>query len=409
MNFKKLIVAIAVSSVCLTGAVSVQAKVASETTYPVIFAHGMAGWDSIAGYNYFGEDGYGTFIGDACSWGESNGCNNWISRGQQGNKKAEAFQVTSLHNSEVRGEELYNHTLNFMATTGHSKVNFVGHSQGGMDIRKAASRLKDHFNEIRVGAMISISTPHRGTSYAKRIIDLYARNAEDVFCGALPPARDGTDACLQYIDDIANVLFDVATGAGTSGNNVIAGGLQLIYDDYDANDGMITGAKAFNLNYPSEGVAGYVGSIITAQDDDDLNDLLSTLGAIIGLNADGDGYCIDDCNNNGAAGQGNGTIYDMDDDGLVPINSQQMGNRLRYTPDDWTCRWWGCWNPLDTISPVSNTGYVADLNAPNAIQMTSHEAVMDQDHLDVISLGPDDLDEEEFYAAIFEYIHNVGY
>jgi len=41
--------------------------------------------------------------------------------------------------------------------------------------------------------------------------------------------------------------------------------------------------------------------------------------------------------------------------------------------------------------------------------MTSHEAVLDQDHLDVVSLGPDDLDEEEFYAAIFDFIHGQGY
>ena len=408
-NNKKLL-AIALSSACLLGTSLAQAKpVADETQYPVIFAHGMSGWDSLAGYNYFGEDGYGTFVGDACTFMELNGCNDWISQGQQTNNKAEAFQVASFNNSEVRGEELYNHVLNFMATTGHNKVNFVGHSQGGMDIRKAASRLKDTFNEPRVGTMISISSPHRGTSYAKRIVDLYARNANDEFCGILPPTADGTDPCLEAVSQIGNVLFDFVNGPNTANNDVIAGALQLIYDDYDANDGVITGAKAFNQNYPSEGVAGYVGSIITGQDNYDLSPLLGIIGLAVNHNADGDGYCVDDCNGDGAAGQGDGNIYDMDDDGLVPINSQQMGHRLAYTPDDFTCRWYGCWNPLDTISQVSSTGYVADLNAPSAIQMTSHTAVLDQDHLDVISLGPDDLDEEEFYAAIFDFIHSQGY
>ena len=41
--------------------------------------------------------------------------------------------------------------------------------------------------------------------------------------------------------------------------------------------------------------------------------------------------------------------------------------------------------------------------------MTSHDGVMRQDHLDVISLGPDTLDEEELYAGLFDYIHQVGY
>jgi len=409
MKINKILSALAFSSIGLLGTSMAQAEVADETQYPVIFAHGMSGWDSIAGYHYFGEDGYGTFVGDACSFFELNGCNDWISNGQQSNNKAEAFQVTSFNNSEVRGEELYNHVLNFMATTGHTKVNFVGHSQGGMDIRKAASRLKDNFNEPRVGAMISISSPHRGTSYAKRIVDLYARNADDEFCGALPPTAEGSDPCLEFVDDIANVLFDFVTGANTANNDAIAGALQLIYDDYDANDGVVTGAKAFNQNYPSEGVAGYVGSLITAQDDNNLSPLLGLIGTAVSHNADGDGYCVDDCNGDGAAGQGDGNVYDMDDDGLVPINSQQMGYRLQYTPDDFTCRWYGCWNPLDTISQVSSTGYVADLNSPSSIQMTSHEAVLDQDHLDVVSLGPDDLDEEEFYAAIFDFIHGQGY
>ncbi|MDX1696625.1 MAG: hypothetical protein R3208_22860 [Ketobacteraceae bacterium] len=85
--------------------------------------------------------------------------------------------MTSLHNSKVRREELYNHVRNFMATTGYQKVSLVGHSQGGFDIRKAAHRLKDSSingmgaGTAKVGAMISISSPQRGTSYAKTIME----------------------------------------------------------------------------------------------------------------------------------------------------------------------------------------------------------------------------------------------
>lgn len=410
MNLKKILLPVALTAATAGFSFSAQAEVATETRYPVIFAHGMAGWDSLGGYSYFGEDYWGTFVGDACGWFEMNGCNDWISTGQQSNNKAEAFQVTSLHNSEVRGEELYNHIRSFMASTGYSKVNLTGHSQGGFDIRKAAHRLKDYYGVTKVGTMISISSPHRGSSYAKTILDMYSRNSSNVFCGALPANPDGSDPCLAYVTQIADVLFDFATGANTSSNNIIAAGLQLVYNDYDANDGKTTGAKAFNINYPGTTAAGYVASIITGQDNGDLSPLLAGLGAAANNhNADGDGYCVDDCDNDGAAGMGDGTVYDMDDDGLVPINSQQMGYRLQYTANDWTCAWYGCWDPLDKLTQVSDTGYVTNINAPSSIQMTSHVGKLSQDHLDVISLGPDTLDEEEFYAALFQRVYDAGY
>lgn len=288
-------------------------------------------------------------------------------------------------------------------------VNLVGHSQGGMDIRKVAHRLKAYYGTVKVGAMISISSPHRGSPYAKKILDLYARNQNNVFCGALPANPDGTDPCLSAIANISNVLFNFATGGSTAGNDIIAAGTQLVYEDYDANDGKITGAKAFNQNYNVTGVAQYVGSVVTGQDDANLMPLLSGLGLIINFNADGDGYCLNDCDNDGAAGMGNGIVRDNDDDGLVGINSQQMGYRLKYVENDFTCAWYGCWDPLDKMQEVSATGYVGDINAPNSTQMTSHEGQLYQDHLDVVSLGPDTFDEHEFYASMFNYIASKGF
>lgn len=404
------------SATAVSFSLSAHAEIAKETRYPVILAHGMAGWDTLAGYNYFGEDGWGTFVGDSCQFMELNGCNDWIAKGQQG--KTEAFAVSAFNSSEVRGDELYNHTRNFLATTGAAKVNFIGHSQGGMDIRKVAHRLKAYYGSTKVGAMISISSPHRGSPYAKRILDMKARNVNNVFCGALPPTSSGDDPCLQYVPAIIDLLFDgmnfVAQGNAVP-NNAIAGALQLIYNDYDANDGKTTGAKVFNQKYPMSGVAGYAGSVITAQDDRNLTPLLATLGAAISFNADGDGACSGDCDNDGAAGRGDGSVYDMDDDGLVGINSQQMGYRLKYTAKDWVCDTsvlgvcLASHDPLDTFGEVASTGYVADLNAPSTTQMTSHDGKLSNDHLDVMSVGPDTLDEEEFYAGLFQHIYNKGF
>lgn len=416
MTITRTIAALLLAGTAALASTTVNAQIANETRYPVVLAHGMVGWDTIAGYSYFGEDGWGTFVGDSCQFMELNGCNDWIAKGQQA--KTEAFPVTSFHNSEVRGDELYNHLRNFLATTGAAKVNLIGHSQGGMDIRKAAHRLKAAYGTVKVGSMISISSPHRGSPYAKRILDMMTRNVNNVFCGALPPTAAGEDPCLQYVDDVIDVLFDglsLVANSKTAKNDAIAGALQMIYEDYDANDGKVTGAKVFNQRYPMAGVAGYVGSVITAQDDRNLGPLLGVLHTAISFNADGDGACTGDCDRDGAAGMGDGSVYDMDDDGLVGINSQQMGYRLKYNASDWACSMsvlgicMSSYDPLDSFSEVGSTGYVADLNAPSSLQMTSHDGKVSQDHLDVMSIGPDSLDEEEFYAGLFQHVYNKGF
>ena len=93
----------------------------------------MAGWDEIAGLDYFGNE-LGVFALDGCQLLEVNGCNKDVNGGQL----AEAFQVTSLADSETRGTQLADKVQSYMTTKGVSNINLVGHSQGGFDIRKAA-------------------------------------------------------------------------------------------------------------------------------------------------------------------------------------------------------------------------------------------------------------------------------
>jgi len=416
MKVKKIALTLSVLSAAtmLSGQAFAYKYKADETKYPVIFAHGMAGWDDLGiGYSYFGEDWSGTFVGDSCSFMELNGCNEWIKSGQQA--KAEAFQVNSLQNSEVRGQQLYDHVRNYMATTGVTKVNFIGHSQGGMDIRKAAHLLKaTSVNGVaagtpKVGAMISVSSPHRGTPYAKKIYDQYGRTENNLFCGIVPALPNGADPCFTLIKVLADTLFDFANGHNLAGNSILQAGAQLIYDDYEATDGQITGAKAFNTNYNASGVSAYVGSVITAQDNLSLNPILMVLQTFLTFNADGDGYCVGDCDNDGAAGKGDGNTFDMDDDGLVPMNSQQMGIRLKYAENDCAGLFCMFGNPLDSFSEVTATGTVTDLNNPTSVQMTSHEGVLEQDHMDVVAFGPDEFDEQEFYAGMMDFIAGKGF
>ena len=55
---------------------------AARTTYPVVFAHGMGGFDNLLGFDYWGDD-YGTFVGDPCDAFLEVYCNGDIDSGQQ--------------------------------------------------------------------------------------------------------------------------------------------------------------------------------------------------------------------------------------------------------------------------------------------------------------------------------------
>lgn len=342
---------------------------AAKTTYPVVFAHGMAGFDNILGYDYWGDD-YGTFVGKPCSSILAILCNSYLDP----NQKAFIGKVQPFHNSEVRGYDLANQIEGYMATVGATKVNLIGHSQGGLDIRKAAVELRNRKGRQVVAVLISISSPHRGSPTAKYILDL----------------KKG----------ITNVLAALATIYGNTinkpGNDAYASAKQLVYNDYSSTDGITTGAKQFNVKYPIHAnYAARYASIVTAQTGLSVNPALFILRNGF-LNIDGNGYCVDDCDNDGAAGKGNGNAADLDDDGLVGINSQQMGYRLKYT-----VRGFGLFDSIDT---ESSTGYVSNINAPSSIQMTSSAAIVNQDHLDVVGVPPDTFDEMEFYAALIDYI-----
>lgn len=346
------------------------AEDANKTKYPIVFAHGMAGFDDILGYDYWGDD-WGVYVLDPCDKFLETSCNGDIND----NQKSYVSAVTPFESSEVRGTQLANNIESYMASTGSSYVNLIGHSQGGIDIRKAAKVLYQRKGYRVVKSMISLSSPHRGSPVAKYILDNY-RNT--------------------IVPTLANYFGSVIYG---SGNNSVAAAKQLIFDDYEA-DGITTGMKAFNNKYPaSTTYAENIRSLMTAQNGINVNPALWLVSEFI-YDIDGDGYCNNDCNGDGAAGQGDGNPGNRDDDGLVGINSQQMGYRMEYVEE------WG----LDEVYTRTDRGYVGNLNVlsdPN--QMTSARYVIKQDHIDVIGVGPDTFDEMEFYAAITDYIADSGY
>jgi triacylglycerol lipase len=99
----------------------------------------------------------------------------------------------------------------FIEALPHDRVDIVAHSMGGLDARYAVSRLGLH---SRVGALVTVGTPHRGTPIA----DLAARSSVDVVRRVIGKIGLGTGA-LDWlttermerfnaeVPDIAGVLY----------------------------------------------------------------------------------------------------------------------------------------------------------------------------------------------------------
>ncbi len=366
----RLLLPAAIGLLSLQGLSSIEAGASetNSTTFPVVFAHGLGGIDDIFGFHYFGDD-YGAFVGNPCrsASGWQPGCNPGLAPNQQ----TFAARLTPFQSSEIRGTELANEIESYMATVGVQQVNIIGHSQGGSDARKAAHVLRARSGRQVVRVLFTVSTPHRGSPVALSVL-------------SLGPAA-------QIVDFLATVFGNIVYGERNDG---YAAAKQLVYTDVNPGDDVLTGMQAFNENYPnSPNVAERYVSVVTAQRGVTLTPGLALLKALVDI--DGDGACPGDCDGDGAGGGGDGRRDDLDDDGLVGINSQQNGYRLKYNT---------CFLCPDSFTTQVSLGYAADANRPNRQQMSSSAAILVQDHLDVIGVGPDTFDEREFYAAAIRYI-----
>ena len=110
----------------------------TKTQYPIVLAHGMLGWDSMLGIDYW----YG--IPQAL---RKDGATVYIT------------QVSQLDTSEARGEQLLEQVEDIVAISGKAKVNLFGHSHGGPTIRYVAAVRPD-----LVASVTSIGAPHKGSA-----------------------------------------------------------------------------------------------------------------------------------------------------------------------------------------------------------------------------------------------------
>ena len=116
---------------------------AKGAPYPVVFAHGFFGFEKFAGADFL------TYYYKVKE------------RLAQDGEIIDTPSVDPFNDSTYRGAQLIARIETFLAVTGASKVNLIGHSQGGLDARVVA-----HDRPDLVASVITVATPHQGTPVA---------------------------------------------------------------------------------------------------------------------------------------------------------------------------------------------------------------------------------------------------
>lgn len=198
--FGRLIFAVFATTL-LFGASAHAASDSAKTRYPIVLVHGLFGFDSFLGVDYF----YG--IPGALR--------------QQGALVFVA-QVSAASSTEVRGEQLLAQVKNIMAITGASKVNLMGHSHGGPTIRYVAGVAPQ-----LVASVTSIGGVNKGSRVA------------DILRGVVPAGG------------LSEAVVNGAAKAFVALINLGSGGTQLPQTPTAALNSLTTaGSSAFNRRFP---------------------------------------------------------------------------------------------------------------------------------------------------------------
>lgn len=142
---KNIITATGIVLSLLAAAPTQAASTYSQTKYPVVLAHGMMGWDTMLGIEYWYQ-----IPNDL----RDNGASVYTT------------QASGLESSEVRGEQLLKQVKDILAITGKGKVNLIGHSHGGHSVRYVAAMIPNN-----IASVTTMATPAKGAPMADLIIN----------------------------------------------------------------------------------------------------------------------------------------------------------------------------------------------------------------------------------------------
>ncbi|MCY7294659.1 triacylglycerol lipase [Alteromonas sp. a30] len=186
---------------------TVHAGSATATKNPIVLVHGLFGFDSILGIDYF----YGV--------------PNALSRD---GARVFVTSVSAANSSEVRGEQLRQEIQEILAITGAKKVNLIGHSHGAPTSRYVAS-----VSPELVASVTSVGGVNWGSPVA------------DAVRGVIPEGSFSE----AVVSAVANAFVDTI--------EFLSGSASLPTNSLKALESLSTaGTLAFNQRYP-EGVPSY--------------------------------------------------------------------------------------------------------------------------------------------------------
>ncbi len=173
----------------------------TQTKYPVVLTHGMLGFDSLLGVDYW----YG--IPAAL---------------RRDGARVYVTEVSQLNTSEARGEELLKQVEEIVAISGKAKVNLIGHSHGGPTIRYVAAVRPD-----LVASVTSVGSPHKGSAAAD-------------FIRQVPPGSAGETLLAGIVNGLGGLINFLSGSASSNPQNAL-GALESLNS---------AGAARFNAKFP---------------------------------------------------------------------------------------------------------------------------------------------------------------
>ena len=176
----------------------------AQTQYPIVFAHGLFGFGSVIGIDYFYQ-----ILPDLAR----NGGNVWNTT------------VSPMNSSEVRGEQMLQQIDEVIALTGKSKVNLIGHSHGGQSVRYIQGVAPN-----KVASVTTIASASQGAKLADIVLGIVEGNVLE------KPVR---------------AIFDVLVAPVIT----YAQGLDQKIFPYDSKASVVSlstaGSQAFNKRFPN--------------------------------------------------------------------------------------------------------------------------------------------------------------
>ncbi|TVP89460.1 MAG: triacylglycerol lipase [Pseudomonadaceae bacterium] len=163
----------------------------TQTKYPILLTHGMLGFDSLLGVDYwFGipsalrKDGATVYV----------------------------TEVSQLDTSEARGEQLLAQVEEIVAISGKPRVNLIGHSHGGPTVRYVAAVRPD-----LVASVTSVGAPHKGSAAADFIRNVPEGSAGEAMLAGIV---NGLGGLINFLSGSSSTTPQNALGTLESLNSV---------------------------------------------------------------------------------------------------------------------------------------------------------------------------------------------